>query len=158
MRHPVPISTLACSLLVLLFLGRAVAYEKCVSVRVTNCFARTVHVAYGPVTLCAETRVTPDEQHRYLETTWDFAPPDALRSDFTASDDISQDDPLREPDKQDGAIGSSVRSLDGERERYRHDVKLHHLEGGTYLITSTVYTDESRKKVCGRASARVTIH
>jgi hypothetical protein len=158
MRHHVLVGTLAFSLLVLLFLARAVALEQCVKVRITNCHARSVNVAYGPVTLCAETRVAPDEKHRFMETTWDFAPPDALRSDFTASDDISQDDPLHEPDKQDGAVGSSVRSLNGADERVMHSVKMHHLEGGTYEIRSVVYSDESRKKVCGRASARVTIH
>lgn len=139
---------------VLAFLIRAVALEQCVKVRITNCYARTVNVASGPVTLCAETRVTPDERHRYLEMVWDYAPSE-IRPQF--SDNDSADDDPFEPDLQDGAVGSSLRSLDGERERFRHEVKLHHLEGGTYEVVSTVYADESRKKVCGRATARVKV-
>lgn len=125
-------------------------HQPCVKVRITNCYARTVHVAYGPVTLCAESRVTPDERHRYLETVWEYAPPDALHTD------LDEDTPF-DPDPQNGAIGSEVRSLNGERERIRQDVKMAHLEGGTYEIVSTVYADESRKKICGRASALVMI-
>lgn len=153
MKHPVPTVALFITMAVLAFLGRAIAQEKCVSVRITNCYARTVAIAYGPVTLCAETRVTPDERHRYLETVWDYAPPDALMPD------LGMDEPEfgLDPDKQNGAIGSSVRSLDGELERIRQDVKLAGLSGGTYEVRSTVYSDESRRKICGTATARVMI-
>jgi hypothetical protein len=161
--HPALVGTLACSLLVLLFLARAVALDKCVKVRVTNCFGHSVSVAYGPVTLCAETRVTPDANHRYLETVWDYAPADMQpqMDQGSMSDDVQDSEPFmntEQPDKQDGAVGSSLRSLNGADERVTHSVKMHHLEGGAYLVQSIVYTDESRKKVCGRATTRVTIH
>lgn len=149
------VRVLLCSLTALAAVGNATALEQCVSVRITNCYARSVSIAYGPVTLCAESRVTPDERHRYLETVFDYAP-DSLSEIGPQSSD-NDDDPLGEPDKQNGAVGSSLRSLDGERERVQHSVKMHALEGGVYEIVSTVYADESRKKVCGRATARVIV-
>lgn len=152
-RYPVPAVTLICVITVLLFLVRAVAIEQCVKVRITNCVGRSAAFAYGPVTLCAETRVTPDEKHRWLTTVWDYAPPDALMPD------LGMDEPGMgtEPPKQNGAVGSSERSLNGAEQPIRNDTKMHHLEGGTYLVTASVYTDESKKKLCGRATARVTI-
>lgn len=158
MGRPIRVGPLALAFVVLVFLGHMWAAEQCVKVRVTNCFGRTVTVAYGPVTLCAETRVMPDEQHRTLVTTWDYAPPEMLAASDRATDspENAADDPS-EPEKQNGAIGSSERSLDGERERIRHDTKLNGLSGGMYEVISTVYRDESRKKVCGRATARVMV-
>jgi hypothetical protein len=131
------------------------ALEKCVTLRITNCYARSVSVAYGPVTLCAEAHVTPDARHRWLEVTYAYAEPDAVAPDISADD---APESLREPDKRDGPVGGSLVSLDGEQERIRHDRKLRDLYGGTYLVTATAYADEARKKVCGRATARVIVH
>ena len=153
-RHPVLVGSLAFLLLVLLFLARAVALEQCVKVRITNCYARSVTMAHGPVTLCAEARVTPDAAHRYLELEMVYADPDR-------SMDISADDTpemLREPDKQDGPVPRSVIQLDGAAERIRHDRKFVDLYGGQYEVRATVYADEALKKVCGRATARVVVH
>lgn len=154
---PVPTVAAVMTVAVLAFLGRAVALEKCVALRITNCHARTVSIAYGPVDLCAEVRVQPDERHRYLETVWDYTPPDVLM--FGAGDVLTHEpERCQESELQNGAVGSSVRSLDGADQPIRNDVTMHHLEGGTYRVTSTTYTDEDRKKVCGRASARVVVH
>ena len=127
--------------------------EPCVKVRVTNCHARTVAIASGPVTLCAEVRVQPDERHRYLETVWDYAPTDVSTSDLG----MDEQEWGWEPDKQNGVIGSSLRSLDGAEQPIRNDVKMAALSGGTYVVTATTYADEARKKVCGRATARVIV-
>ena len=138
---------------VLAFLVRAVALEKCIKVRLTNCYARTVTMAHGPVTLCAEARVTPDENHRYLELEMAYAEPGPGM-------DISADDTpemLREPDKQDGPVPGSLIQLDGANERIRHDRKFADLYGGQYELTATVYADEARKKICGRATALVVV-
>lgn len=150
--------------MIVLMLWYLLAGQPCVKVRITNGHARTVTIAHGPVDLVAEVRVTPDERHRYLETVWEYAPPDALTIDSGATAEEpslglnGQSLGVTEPDKQDGAVGSSLRSLNGSEQPIRNDVKMHHLEGGTYEVTSTVYTDEARKKICGRATARVTIH
>jgi hypothetical protein len=130
------------------------ATEKCVSLRITNCYARTVSVAYGPVTLCTEARVTPDARHRWLEVTYAYAEPDAVAPDISADD---APESLREPYKQDGPVGGSLVSLDGEQERIRHDRELRDLYGGTYIVTAITYADEARKRVCGRATARVIV-
>lgn len=149
---------LACALL--LACGPMLSAAPHVTVRITDGYGRTVRVALGPVDLMAEVRVKPHEPHRYLETVWDYAPPD-LRADpaiLGNGHNLNYDDGLlQEPQIQNGAVGSEVRTLNGERERIRQDVKLAHLEGGTFLVTATVYTDESRKRVCGRASARVVV-
>ena len=153
MRRPVLVGSLAVSLLVLAFLARAVALEKCVKVRLTNCFSRTVAIAHGPVTLCAETRVTPDERHRYLSLEWAYTEPEPMAN---IADDVPE--LLREHDKQDGPVPASLVQLDGANERIRHDRKFVDLYGGTYELLATVYADEAQKKVCGRATTRVTIH
>lgn len=136
---------------IVLMLWYLLAGPPCVKVRITNGHARTVTVAHGPVDLIAEVRVQPDENHRYLETVWDYAPHEP---------DLGMDEPDLgiEPEQQNGAVGSSLRSLNGVEQPIRNDVKMHHLEGGTYVVTSTVYTDAARKKVCGRATARVVVH
>ena len=139
------------ALFVLLCLAPVVALEPCVKVRITNCVGRSVTLAHGPVTLCAETRVTPDERHRYLELEMAYAEPMA-----NIADDVP--DLLREPDMQDGPVPASLIQLDGANERIRHDRKFADLYGGAYELTATVYADEARKKVCGRSTARVTIH
>lgn len=141
-----------------------------VALRITNGYGRVVHVAFGPVDLTAEVRVAPHEPHRYLETTWDYAPPDMLAATGLSDTETSinpalphefVNDLARAPEAaiepQNGSVGSEVRNLNGELERIRQDVKLAHLEGGTFLVSATVYTDESRKTICGRASARVTV-
>ena len=132
------------------------ALEPCVKIRITNCVGRSVGIAYGPVTLCAESRVTPDANHRVLLIDWAYAEPDQIRADLPAVDDDTPE-MLREPDKQDGPLGSSMALLDGAQERIRHDRKLHGLSGGTYTVTASVYADYDRKKLCGRAATMVTI-
>lgn len=128
------------------------AEPPCTSVRVTNGHAREVKFANGPVTLFAEVRILPDARHRYLHVTWEFAEPD---THVRAFDDV--DDPFREIEEQNGPIGSWQSDVNGDKGHVRTDVKMTHLFGGTYVVTATVFTDEARKHVCGRATTRVVI-
>lgn len=141
--------------------GNTAAVEPCVKVRLTNCYARTVTVAHGPVTLCAEARVTPDEQHHYLALEMAYAEPSVIPELGMATPELGMADALpdlADPESQDGPVPASLIQLDGANERIRHDRKFADLYGGSYLLTATVYADEARRKVCGRAIARVTIH
>lgn len=138
-----------------------------VSVRTTNCFGRTVKAAIGTVDLCADVRVQPEAHpnedenqsepvfHRYLLLSWDYAEPSPVS--LFELDAAGEDDPFREPDAQDGAIGSALIQLNGVDERILHQRKMTGLSGGEYSVVATVYTDEQRKKVCSSARTTVTI-
>ena len=145
-----------CSLLAIL-IAVAIAYgvvaasESCVTVRVTNCYSRTVSISNGPVTLCAEVRVRPDKAHRILTLELDYAEPERSMSDLG-------EDEFFEPEKQDGPVLTSDIQLNTtESESTRHDRRLAGIYGGTYVVTATVYVDDSRAKVCHRATTRVKV-
>ena len=63
-----------------------------------------------------------------------------------------------ETEKQDGpVIASDIQLNTTENESTRHDRKLADLYGGTYVVTATVYNDDSRTKICHRATTRVRV-
>ena len=170
-----PMKTIALLLLIPAVLSASdkstTAGKSCVAMRITAGYGRSVSVAVGPVNLVAEVRVQQSDYNRYIIVAWDYAPTKdiALRSS-SMSDAASNPSPMNdgrfgqsdeanvEPDAQDGSIGSEERSLMGVSQPTRlEDFKLHRLESGTFLVTATVYTDEDRKRSCGRATARVTV-
>jgi hypothetical protein len=132
------------------------AKTTCVSIRITNGYARTVNFANGPVDLVAEVRIDQLEENRYVIVSYDYEEKTAIDSRFDMSAESESDFDLREPDKQDGAVGSEERDLQGAASSVRNDFKLHRLEGGTFVITAVVY-DGTKKRSCGRATARVTV-
>ena len=134
------------------------ASKSCVALRITNGYGRSVAIASGPANLAAEVRVQQSDAHRYIIVAWDYAPPDAseARSMFLTDDAKDQSDV--DVEQHDGSIGSEERSLMGVEQPTRlEDFKLHRLEGGTFLVTATVYMDEDRTRACGRATARVIV-
>lgn len=130
-----------------------------VAVRVVACGSqRSVRVATSPADLCAEVRVAPHPEHRYLVVSWDYADANPLADMLAQAKDAN--DPLAEPDEQDGAVGSTEDDLDGEQERVRPRPQGHVMAGlkhGTYEVTARVYRDPSRRSVScsGRASVMV---
>ena len=131
----------------------ATAASPCeVSVRVTNGYGRSVHVASGPVNLTAEVRVPPVSDNRLLVVEWDYA--DEAASMFDAQETL---DPFFRADGLDGAVGSAAVSLDGAAEQARHDRRMSNLSGGTYNVVATVYRDGARQQACGRAVTTVRV-
>lgn len=125
---------------------RAPAQADCVTLRVTNCYGRSVAAAMGPVTLCADVRITPRRDNRWLRVTWDYEQPAGFETD-----------PMSPLDSRSGATGGSLRELAGEHEPSLHQVKMRGLSGGTYLVTATVYTNPDGTRRCGQAVSRVKI-
>lgn len=101
----------------------------CLRLRVTNCYARTVRVAMGPVDLCAETRIAPRPEHVRLVVTWA---------------------------NQDGVVGQSQTPLAGAAEPVWHHTKLSGLLGGDYQVTAHVYST-SHVAPCGMATTTLLI-
>ena len=135
----------------------AVAEEPCVKIRVTNCFGRTVRMAHGPATLCAEVRVQQKPEHRHLIVTWDYADKSPL-TDLLG--ELDPESPLADPEPLTGVVGSAEDDLDGASEPILirpAGFKLESLSGGTYDVVARVYRDVSKKKLCGMARTTVMV-
>jgi len=137
------------------------AADACLTVRVTNCVSRTVRVASGPVTLCADVRLKPDVNHRLLRVAWDYA--ERL---FPHMPDIADDPELGafmphmgalDPEQRDGVVGTSERSISGDQGPPLERIKLAGLSGGTYEVVASVYTDSRARHLCSRARTEVIV-
>lgn len=141
-----------------------------ITVRVVGCGSNhEIRVTnQGRVDLCAEVRVQPHEDHRYMIVTWDYAervgpiaptfdsaPLDATLSQMAAAQDMEA---LSAEELMDGAVGSTEDDLDGASERVRvrpQGHKMDGLKGGTYEIVARVYSDTSHRSVS--CSGRTTV-
>lgn len=155
------------------FLGTSLAplHPDCVTVRVVACgsfHTITTTVTLSSVDLCADVRVTPHPDHRWVALTWDYAreQPESLQASQPEGERaglgsvLSPGDSIAPEGGYTGAAGYSRASLDGERAAVRpkpQGWKMEMLSGGTYEVVATVYSDVSRRQQHGRAVTRVTI-
>lgn len=146
--------------------------KQCVAIKVVACGTQRemrALVSFQGVDLCALVRVEPHASHRWVDVTWDYAervtasvldttnPIDSMgRGESPLDEELSE----ARTEAMHGAIGSSMKSLDGANEPIRPKptgFKMQDLKGGTYVVVARIYQDDSRRRLCGVARTTVEI-